>query len=59
MGQWEAYEDPENYQTRLYLAGSLGAVVQEQRQNKLQIGRKKMRNCRQHTTTQNLRGIDR
>ena len=32
MGQWEACEDPENYQTRQYLPGSLDAVVQEQQQ---------------------------
>ena len=59
MGQWEACEDPENYQTRQYLAGSLDAAVQEQQQKEIADWAEENAKLQAAHRNANLRGIDR
>ena len=59
MGQWEACEDPENYQTRQYLPRSLDAVLQEQQQKDIADWAEENAKLQAARRNANLRRIDR
>ena len=58
MRQWEACEDPENYQTRQYLAGSSDAVVQGQQQKEIADWAEENAELQAAHRNANLRGTD-